>query len=79
METVTNDDWEVDMKTMTCWNKITNVVVVFEQYSKILIGKIKSIPLELVNKWAKENRGDLMIKNTIREAEDSFMRAYLGW
>jgi len=79
METTVNNDWEVDMETMTCWNKSSNIVVVFEKYRKIFIGKIKSIPLELVNKWAKENQGDKMIKNTIMEAEDSFMKAYLGW
>lgn len=79
MEPATTDEWVVDIVTMTCWNKSNDIVVVFEKYGKILIGKIKSIPLELVNKWAKEKQGNKNIKNTIKEAEDSFMKAYLGW
>jgi len=79
METPSNSEWVVDMVTMTCWNKSNNIVVVFEKYGKILIGKIKSIPLELMNKWAKENQGNIKINNTIKEAEESFMKAYLGW
>jgi len=67
------------MVTMTCWNKSNNIVVVFEKFRKMLIGKIKSIPVELMNKWVKENQENIKINNTIREAEDSFMKAYLGW
>ena len=73
----TNDEWVVDMADMSCWNKTNNIVVVFEKYGKILIAKIKSIPLELVNKWAKEDQVERNINVTIKEAEDSFMRAYL--
>jgi len=79
METTTTDEWVVDMATMTCWNKSNDIIVVFEKYEKVLVGKIKSIPLELVNKWAKEKQGDINIKNTIKEAEDSFLKAYIGW
>ena len=79
METVSDEEWVVDIAAMTCWNKTNNIVVVFEKHKNIVIGKIKSIPLELVNKWAKDNQGDIKIKKTIKEAEDSFMNAFLGW
>lgn len=79
METSTDDEWVVDITTMTCMNKTNNIVVVFEKFGKILIAKIKSIPLELVNKWAKDNKIEKNINNTIKEAEDSFLKAYIGW
>jgi len=79
METDISDEWVMDMAAMTCWNKTNNIVVVFDKFGKILIGKIKSIPLELVNKWANENQIERNINNTIKEAEESFMKAYLGW
>jgi len=78
METISSEEWVVDLATMTCWNKTNNIVVSFEKHQNIVIGKIKSIPLELINKWAKEKKGD-NIKKTIKEAEDSFMKAFLGW
>jgi len=77
MEKTTGDEWVVDMATMTCWNKANNIVVVFEKFGKILIAKIQNIPLDVVNKWAKENQVEININNTIKQAEDSFMRAYL--
>jgi len=79
MDAHIDDEWVVDLLSMTCWNKTNNIVVVFEKNEKILIGKIKSIPLELVNKWAKENKGiiNANINNTIKEAEESFMKAYI--
>jgi len=79
METISGEEWIVDIATMTCWNKTNNIVVSFEKHKNIVIGKIKSIPLELVNKWTKDNQGDIKIKKTIKEAEDSFMKAFLGW
>jgi hypothetical protein len=79
METISGEEWVVDMVAMTCWNKTNNIVVVFEKHKNIVIGKIKSIPLELVNKWAKDKQGDTNIKNIIKEAEETFMRAFLGW
>jgi len=77
MELNTNNEWVVDMAAMSCWNKSNNIIVVFEKFGKILIAKIKSIPLELVNEWTKENQVEININSTIKEAEDSFMRAYL--
>jgi hypothetical protein len=79
METNINDEWVVDITAMTCVNKNNNIVVVFEKFGKILIAKIRSIPLELVNIWTEENQIEKNINNTIKEAEDSFLKSYLGW
>ena len=79
METISGEEWVVDITDMTCWNKTNNIVVVFENHKNIFIGKIRSIPLELVNKWTKDKQGDTKIKNTIKEAEDYLMKAFLGW
>ena len=79
MEKETGGEWVVDMITMTCWNKTNNIVVVFENHKNIFIGKIKSIPLELVNKWATDKQGDTNIKKTIKDAEESLMKTILGW
>ena len=79
METTSGEEWVVDMAEMTCWNKSKNIVVAFENHKNIFIGKIKSIPLELVNNWAKDKQGDINIKNIIKEAEESLMRSFLGW
>jgi len=79
MEKILSDEWVVDTSAMTCINKYNNIVVAFEKYGKILIAKIKSVPLELVKQWAKENQVEKNINNTIKEAEESFLKAYLGW
>jgi len=79
MEKNVNDEWVVDITTMTCVNKTNNIVVAFEKFGKILIAKIRSIPLELVNNWTEINQVERNINNTIKEAEDSFFKAYLGW
>lgn len=74
----TSNEWVADIVTMTCSNKTNNIVVVFEILERILIGKIKNIPLELVNKWTNEKKGETNINNAIKEAEEIFLKAYLG-
>ena len=79
MEKNDNNEWVVDITAMTCVNQANNIVVAFEKFGKVLIAKIRSIPLELVNTWAEENQIEKNINNTIKEAEDSFLKSYLGW
>jgi RNAse (barnase) inhibitor barstar len=76
MVTEVSGEWVADLVTMTCRNTANNIVIVFEKLEKTLIGKIKNIPLELVNKWAKEKQGDKNIINAIKEAEEIFLEAY---
>jgi len=76
MVTTTNSEWIVDVVTMTCKNTTNNIVVLFERLGKTLSGKIKDIPLELLNKWRIEKNCEINIRNTIMEAEEIFLKAY---
>jgi hypothetical protein len=76
MVTTANDDWVADLVTMTCKNTTNDIVVVFEKNERILIGKIESIPLELLKKWGKEIQGEKNINNALIEAELIFLREY---
>jgi len=76
MVTNTNAEWVADVVTMTCKNTTNNIVVLFEKRGKTLTCKIIDIPLELINKWRIEKKGERNIRNTITEAEEIFLRAY---
>jgi hypothetical protein len=62
--------------TMTCKNTTNNIVVIFEKLGINLAGKIKILPLELINKWTVEKNGEANIRNAVKEAEEVFLRAY---
>jgi hypothetical protein len=76
MVTTTNSEWVADVVTMTCRNTTYNIVVLFEKLGKTLNGKIKDIPLELLNKWRIEGKGEINIRDTIMKAEEVFLQAY---
>jgi hypothetical protein len=76
MVTTASNEWAADLVTMTCKNTTNNIVVVFEKNERILIGKIKSIPLELVKKWTEEKKEDTNINNALIEAEIIFLKEY---
>jgi hypothetical protein len=71
-----DSDWITDLVTMKCRNTVNNIVVAFEKNERILIGKIESIPLELLKKWGKEIEGEKNINNALVEAELVFLREY---
>ena len=77
MITISDGEWIADLRAMTCRNYINNIVVVFEKKGKMPIGKIKDIPIELMEKWAALPHGENNIKNAVMEAEEVFLRAYL--
>jgi len=66
----------VDMVTMTCKNTTNNIVVLFEKLGKTLTGKIINLPLELINKWTIEKKGEINIRNALLEAEEIFLKEY---
>jgi len=76
MVTTTKSEWVADVVTMTCRNTTNNIVVLFERLGKTLKGKIKGIPLKLLNEWRIEEEGEKNIRNTITEAEEMFLIAY---
>ena len=78
MITISDGEWIADLGAMTCRNYVNSIVVVFEKKGKILTGKIKDMPFELVEKWAALPHGEKNIQNAVMEAEEVFLRAYFG-
>jgi hypothetical protein len=76
MVTVANTEWVADVVTMTCKNTTNNIVVLFEKTGKNLRGKIINLPLELINCWTVEKKGEINIRKAVQEAEKSFLKAY---
>jgi hypothetical protein len=76
MVTTANTEWVADVVTMTCKNTTKNIVVLFEKLGKTLKGEIINIPLELINNWRIENKGELNIRCAVKEAEEIFLKAY---
>jgi hypothetical protein len=74
--TAVNDEWVTDLTEMTCRNTTTNIVIFFKKINGKLIGRIKNLPIKIINKWTTEGQGDINIKNTVTEAEIIFLKAY---
>jgi len=77
MVTTANTEWVADVVTMTCKNTTNGIVISFEKLGKNLTGKIIDLPLELINKWTVEKNVEINIRNTVKEAEEFFLKAYL--
>ena len=73
----TTEKWHVDLKNLTCRNTENQLVIAFEKRGTALAGKIKNIPLELVEKWAHPNSNSLLRKAVI-EADEVFYKAYFN-
>ncbi|MDR2729805.1 MAG: hypothetical protein LBB81_02785 [Treponema sp.] len=76
MITTANRGWVADLETMTCRNANPRMVVEFHKRGETYIGKIRDIPVEIMNKWAKLWYGDYIIKNVVLEAQEVFLQAY---
>ena len=76
MDTTAHGEWIADFEAMTCWYIDSNIIVGFEKKGKVLFGKIKNMPLELLEQWAREPHGERHMKKTVMEAEAVFLRAY---
>jgi len=76
MVTAEDSEWVVDVVTMTCRNTTNNVVVLFEKLGGTLTAKIINLPLELINRWTIEKKGEINIRNTLLEAEEKFLKTY---
>jgi predicted alpha/beta hydrolase len=60
---------------MTCWNINTKIVVEMQKSGKTYIGKVKDMPVQLMEEWAKFKYGERRIKKAIEEAEEVFLTA----
>ena len=70
------NEWIVDLNTMTCWNYANRLVVAFEKRGIGITGKIKHIPMRLVAEWSGRLDRQCLMRKSITEAENVFLRAY---
>ena len=75
MVTTASSDWIADLGAMTCRNCVNNIIVAFDRNWRTLTGKIKDMPIELMEKWAAVPDGEKYIQNAVMEAEEVFLRA----
>jgi len=75
MNIIPKEGWVADLKTMTCRNINTGIVVTFERKKKILLPKINDIPVEFMEIWEKMKNEEK--EKIISEAEDVFMNAFI--
>ena len=76
MITIAQGEWLADLGAMTCRNINNGIIVVFEKNGKVLNGKIKDMPVELMRQWAELQNGHKLIRKAVAEAEEVFLRAY---
>jgi hypothetical protein len=76
MQTVSNMDWIINLDEMTCHNINTDIVVGFEKKGDAFLGKIKDLPNNIYEQWAKKENGVSLLKNILTEAENVFLRIY---
>ena len=76
MITITGEEWIADLGTMTCKNISNNIVIVFIKNGGILEGKLKYIPMELLDYWTETPHGERLIQKAVIDAQEVFLRAY---
>jgi hypothetical protein len=69
------EEWIVDLGTMTCRNINSRIVVEFQKTGKTYTGKIKDLPVEIMELWERLWYGDRLKQNTVMIAEKVFLRA----
>ena len=76
MDKITEDHWIADLKTMTCANTASKIVISFQKLGGDIIGKVKYVPLVLLKEWGATPDGGEFLKNAVVEAEKVFMKAH---
>jgi hypothetical protein len=71
-------NWIVDLKSFTCLNAENKIVICFEKKGNTLRGKIKDIPLTLLNEWTEDPDVDKRIRKALIEADEVFFNAYFA-
>jgi len=77
MINIAQGEWIADLGSMTCRNINNMIVVSFERKGKTLLGKIKDMPVELIQQWANIPSGHNLVRKAVAEAEEVFLRAYV--
>jgi hypothetical protein len=70
--------WIVDLENLTCRNTENELVIVFEKRGLMLLGKIKSIPIRLVQKWTLDPDCKADIRKALIEADEVFFKVYFA-
>ena len=63
MVSIAQGEWIADLGAMVCRNINNGIVVCFEKSGKALLGKIKDMPMEVMQHWAMLKHGDRLIQN----------------
>jgi hypothetical protein len=71
-----NEGWIVDLEDLTFMNTNTKIVVEMEKNEKAYIGKIKTLPIEIMEKLSRIKDGELIIQKAVIDAEEIFMKTY---
>ena len=77
-DTKTIKNWKVDLENLTCQNIENHMIIAFEKKGMALEGKIRDMPIGLLEKWAREPNGERHIKIAVIEADEAFFRAYFN-
>jgi len=72
---IPREEWIANLNTMTCRNKNTGIIVIFEKKRNLFLPKINDIPVEFLEVWEKMK--DEEKEKIISDAEDVFMSAFI--
>ena len=76
MSAIAYGNWITDLATSTCWNCVNRVIVAIENDGNTLTGKIKDIPVDLLDKWALDPQCNKYLSSIVSEAKEAFTKAY---
>ena len=77
MINIVQGEWIADLGAQVCRNINNGIIVCFVKCGKTFIGKIKDMPVELAELWAKIPGGYKLVQNAVQEAEKVYLRAYI--
>ena len=78
MNNKTSEKWLVDLKNFTCYNTENQIVISFEKKGNSFQGKIKEIPLVLLDTWTQNSDINKLFRKAFIEADEAFFKAYFA-
>ena len=76
MKLLIKDDWIADLFDMTCRNINNGIIISFEKSGDSVDGKIKTVPLAMIQSWLKMPNSHDFLKETVQDAKKVFLLAY---
>ena len=77
MQTISNMDWIINLKDMTCRNIDTDIVIIYERDGDDILGRIKELPNKIYEQWAYREDGAILFKQILKEAREIFLKVYI--